>query len=599
MRRLAAVCAVAVAVVAALAALRLDRPPAVSAATNNLAPLTIQRQEAGCPLGPGFTFCDRAPGTASPFARFEVANFAAVSSVTATLAAVPGLTANFTAGDFTSTGNTCTGNLTSGQNCEVDIEFTPTTTGLREAALTVADAGGDKVVFVLMGTGDNLALDPPAGPTGYDSAYEFETEPVGGASAPHPVTVSAGAVETGINVSFLPITGLSSEFSAGDFTLVNTNCTGALSAGGSCTLDIKFTPTAAGLRTAALTATDSNGDTTTLILAGRTSVNLVFGQAFVNPPACLVEQQAGFCNEPSGGTTAANTYTLHNGSGAQITGLAITPAIPANPPTAPPGDFTVQSTTCTTTLAANQDCSVNVEFTPQGTGVRQGVLTATDAQGDSGSFNLQGVGSDYQLALQAGQATEVTVIPGGTAVFNAQVTADSIFGSRGEQVQFACPTNLPAFSTCAFSPCPMQITPGTTTKFTITIVTSSKAKIAPPVTSCPGPGAGFVAPQMRAPNGAIRFAPAAWSRFPALALLAVALALLALAARSRGARIALASAGFAAIIFAGCGGHNTTPTETTPTGSTTMTIIGNALDASGNPINASRPMQFTLDVVSK
>ena len=609
MRRLAVCCAVAVTIFTSFAALRSRHLGTVSAAaSSNLAPLAAVRYEAGCPTGPGFTFCDRVPGTASPAAQFQIANFVAVTNVSASLAAVPGYTANFTAGDFTQTSSTCAGNLSAGQGCQIDVEFTPTTLGLREAALTVTDAAGDEVTFILLGKGADLALQPPAGFVGFDNTFSFPYTPVGSASVDYAFTISAASMETGITITFLPINGLASEYSAADFTIVGTTCTGSLNAGASCTVDIEYTPTTAGLRAAVLTATDANGDSTTLALEGLTSGNLIFGQDFSNPPACVVEQQAGFCAEPSGGVTPTNMYTIKNNSGTQITGLSFTPAIPTNPPTLPPTDFTVQSTTCTTTLQPNQVCTLNVAFTPLGTGVREGELTATDAQGDIAGFNLEGTGDNYQLQLASTQTPELTVEQGNTATWNAQLTADSVFGTRGEQVTLLCPTNLPQYSFCVFNPCPPKVTPNANTTFTIAITTASKTKPLPTTIPAACGSAAMAAPGVRGPDMIVQLGPQTVSgraRAPALAVLAavslaVGLMLLGFGSRLRRAwRVPLifATAGIAAAIVFGCGGGSATTTGVTPISTTTMTIVGDALDANGNPINAARQMQVTLDVV--
>lgn len=52
--------------------------------------------------------------------------------------------------------------------------------------------------------------------------------------------------------------------------------------------------------------------------------------------------------------------------------------------------------------------------------------------------------------------------------------------------------------------------------------------------------------------------------------------------------------------LAGCHHKGTTgPTSATPAAATTMTILGNAVDANGTPLNASRPLQIILDVTAK
>ena len=331
------------------------------------------------------------------------------------------------------------------------------------------------------------------------------------------------------------------------------------------------------------------------------------------PPNCTQGVAFTYCNEPSGGVSAAFTFTLANTSAtAAATALTITP--PLNPAT--PGNFTVSSTGCTATLAANSSCLISVEFTPQTTGAITGSLNVTDSQGDSVTLNLAGTGDTYSLQLASGQTNLVNVVQGSTANFMAQVLADSTFGANGEKVLFVCPTNLPQFSTCAFSPCPLSVTAGTTTNFSIAIATSSNTASAPPVTPCtvaagvaPGPGG----PEVRGPQMFLRLAPETPRRgavFPALlvaAMLALA-AILALAfggMRARGgasrrrAAIVFAAACLAAAIVAGChGGANPKGSTATPTGITPMTMIGQALDSSGNPLNAGRPLSFSIDVLA-
>ncbi len=389
-----------------------------------------------------------------------------------------------------------------------------------------------------------------------------------------------------------------------------------------------------------------------------------------------------YCNMPSGGTSPTAVFTLTNTSSTQITGITITPAVPSTPPKTPappPTDFTVESTSCTTTLAANGTCLINVAFTPQGSGARTETLSVTDSNsGDSATYDLAGTGDDYSLQLASGQAQEVNVAQGGTTTFKAMVVPDSVFGQNGEMVKFQCPSNLPLFATCSFSPCPVAITPGAAVAFSVMFVTSSATSAAPTVGSCGGSsgvGPGVTRnPTMILRAGPERRAVAAGRRFPSpwwLALGAIALAIFAGGAlvirggsgseeaplragrmgritpskfaghdiscpyeetagasrmwRMRGARTGkpmrqtagassrtpydavrvryiFAVAGFAVALMFGCGGKKTAPlptTPVTPVGVTSMTILGNATDASGNPLGTSRSLQVTLDVVTK
>jgi hypothetical protein len=66
---------------------------------------------------------------------------------------------------------------------------------------------------------------------------------------------------------------------------------------------------------------------------------------------------------------------------------------------------------------------------------------------------------------------------------------------------------------------------------------------------------------------------------------------------------AFALAGVVLALLVGCHHKKTSTTApttpVTPTGVTSMTILGNATDASGNPLGTSRSLQVTLDVVTQ
>ncbi|MGA3294327.1 MAG: choice-of-anchor D domain-containing protein [Candidatus Acidiferrales bacterium] len=607
MRRFLVLCAVTVAILAAFAVSRRERA-ALAASTGSFR--VIAPDPPGCPLGPASTFCSRFPGTSSDPLTFTVLIGTAVSNPTLAVAAVPGLAANFAAGDFSITNNTCTGSLTAGSSCTFDVIFSPTTTGLREAAVTFN--GAHLVNFA--GTGATFVLVRPTSaptcsqPNPADNAFTYCQEAVGAPSATQTFTVMTANAVTGLNIALAAVPGLTSEFNAADFTIQSTTCTGTLAANASCTVNVAFTPTTAGLRSAVLTATDAANDTATIYLAGHTNTGLLFTLPIT---ATCSYGSFDFCNEPSGGTTASNVYTLTNTSGTQLTGVSV-PKASVN------GNFTVTGTSCVATLAANGTCTINVAFTPQGTGLLQDTLSVTDSAGDIGAANFAGTGDDFELQLASSQTTEVSITQGGTATFMAQVVPDAVFGQNGEQVTFVCPTNLPDNTSCTISPCPAKMTPGTPTAVQITFVTSSTTVLAPrpaPDTPCTSYGppvvASVVGPLMHGPRAPSAPTAPPGQRFPALSVLAIfgAIALLSggLAAMigNVGARkrvpLVFAVAGIAAVIFVGCH-HSSVTTQATPLGSYTMTFQANALDSSGNPLNASRTLPqaqvFTLDVTT-
>lgn len=624
-----AIGAVTVAILAAFALLSGSDLPRVSAAQSNPFPVIqlgpVTPTALGCKLGPAFGFCEQVPGTTGPTVQYDISFSGVANSVAVSLAPITGLSGDFAAGDFTITSNSCTGNFAANQSCNFAVAFSPTTTGLRQATIDVTDNAGDSLAINVQGTGSQLALAPPPVVTGCGiiapkaNAFWYCSEGVGAMSASQQFTLSTGAGATGITISPQPISGLESEFAANDFTIESTTCTGALAPNGTCAIDVAFTPTADGMRSAALTATDSNGDSTTIYLQGPTTsgigfgTGLTFGYASTSTAPCALSKLLSFCNTPIGGIAPTKTYELQNTSGTQITGLSVpTGSVIAQGSTAP--DFTVQNTSCASVLAAGASCNITVAFTPTASGLRQGAIVINDAQGDRTAINLAGVGDDYSVTTQL--PTEVSVIPGNTATFNATLTPDNVLGMNGEQVTFTCPTNLPTNTSCAVTPCPATITPGTPVSVQMVLVTSSIKTVAPvPTAGCSsygpsqsviigapptsGPGTPGAAGEPTNKSSPLYPALLVFAAFGVVGLLAAKLAAPRNPLSRKRVPLFFAGIGLAAAILAGCHHHTPTNTSATPTGLTNLTFQATALDANGNSLNAARSFQGTLDVVKK
>jgi hypothetical protein len=619
-RRLLVVCVWAAIAFAVIAAVQ-GKSSEAATATSNLK-LTAA-PPAGCPLGNGYTFCNALVGGTTSQSVFTVTNAssATVTNVTFSLAALAGQSASFNAADFT-TSTTCGASLAANASCTISASFAPTATGLRQAALTVKDTQGDSVTITLAGTGSNLAIAPPAAPAGctQNNAYTFCGVLAGGLGSTSLFTLASKNAVTGVTIALAAVPGLASEFNALDFT-ESSSCGVALGAGATCPINIQFTPTVSseGMRAALMTVTDAQGDSVRIYLAGlvssagNTTSNLTLTPSGT-PLACAFGNPFGYCNTPIGGTSVNQVFTLTNTSGSAVTGIAIPfPVIPTPPALPIATDFTVESSACSSGLAAHASCTISIAFTPTATGSRQGSVVVTDVQGDQGVVNLTGFGDDYQLQLSAGQAVEVTVIPGGTAVYMGQVVSDGVFGQQGEKVSFGCPVELPPLTTCAFSPCPVSVVPGTPAGFSVTFVTSSNIITALPPTSgsCPGNANAMLIFAPKGPSAnptlAAAFAASLSSHAWTVASLAgfsmLAMFSLGFVAPSRRLRRAIgvvACAAFAAAVLVGCHKKGPTTVVGTPPGETTMVIQGQALDASGNALNTSRPMpQIILDVVAQ
>jgi phage protein U len=174
-----------------------------------------------------------------------------------------GLSAGNT-GDFIIDANTTSCNFTaplySGENCLIGVIFKPTATGSRAATLTLLDntATGSNIIE-LSGAGATAGM-PVLSP----ATLTFPSQKAGSSSKPQKATLSntGGFPFTIVNYS---LTGTN----PADFSETNNCGDGSSEAAGAadCTIDVTFTPTAAGSPTATLSVVTSSG-TATLTLKG-------------------------------------------------------------------------------------------------------------------------------------------------------------------------------------------------------------------------------------------------------------------------------------------------------------------------------------------
>jgi len=163
-------------------------------------------------------------------------------------------------GDFSQTNSGCTSVSAGASTCTVTVMFTPTAAGTRTGTLTINDnASGSPHTVGLTGAGSSVSLSA--------SSLTFTGVVVGASSTPQPITLH--------NVGSAAL-AIASIAAAGDFSQTN-NCGASVGAGGSCAINVTFTPTVAGTRTGTLTITDNDGGTAgstqTVNLTGTTSLS--------------------------------------------------------------------------------------------------------------------------------------------------------------------------------------------------------------------------------------------------------------------------------------------------------------------------------------
>jgi hypothetical protein len=222
------------------------------------------------------------------------------------------------------------------------------------------------------------------------------------------------------------------------------NCVNAIVAvGGSCAIQVSFRPTATGPRSGQMTVyanvyggqltVDLNGTGTPAGVVSLTPTSIDFGPVEVGTSSAPMQVEA------------ANS----SGSAISISNVAITPP------------FKIASNACgTSTLAANADCQVTVEFAPTAPGAVAGTLTFTDGAGTQ-TVALSGTGAAAPTdilnptsltfsATPTGQLSAAKVISL-TNTGDLPLSAISISVSGSFQVSNTCGSQLAGRSVCTIS----------------------------------------------------------------------------------------------------------------------------------------------------
>ena len=211
---------------------------------------------------------------------------------------------------------------------------------------------------VTAGTGPVVTLTP--------ASLAFANTVVGATSVAKSVTLANTGNGTLNITSIVP---------SGDFSLTTSTkpCGATLAAGQNCKIAVTFTPTQVGARTGTLTLTDNAANSPqTVPLSGTGTVQATLTPVSKTFPATKV-----------GVSSAAKVFTLTNKQNVALTGIS----------TGTTGDYSVSTTTCSSSLGAKSSCTISVVFTPTQTGTRTGTLQVSDSAVNSPqTSNLTGTG---------------------------------------------------------------------------------------------------------------------------------------------------------------------------------------------------------------
>jgi hypothetical protein len=334
--------------------------------------------------------------------------------------------------------NPCTANLGANSSCTISVQFDPSVSSSQAALLTISSSAADSPKTVsLSGTG----LQPPALSVSPPS-LSFTVQTVGQASSSQTVTVSNTGGAPLANVGF-QITGLSSA----SFAWSANTCGTTLSNGSgqnSCTVQVVFTPAAAGGSTASLVVSSSTSGVTAVTVPLTGAVQSSAGLN-VNPAQLLFPIVA------PGQSSPVQTVTITNNSGSSANALTLAATSP----------FSLVQNGCPASLANGANCSTGVVFSPALNGSYTGTLTVASTSLTSAVVPLSGTGGtpgsvQFLPSLLTFQQTGVGLVSGAGTVTITNPDSGNSLGSLAlavtagfQLVSTSCASTLAAGASCA------------------------------------------------------------------------------------------------------------------------------------------------------
>ena len=273
-------------------------------------------------------------------------------------------------GDFSLTHN-CTlspSSLAVNAACVIQPTFKPTAAGPRKSSISISDNAGSGVQTILL-TGVGTAINTAP------SSLNFNSQQVGTPSTSKPVVITN---EGGTAVNLWQITFVGAN--AGDFSQSNTGtCGNSLGAGANCTVNVIFTPAAAGGRAASLVISDDGG--------GSPQAVTLMGTGTSGPVARLSTAVVIFGEQAVGSSSQGEMVVLTNAGDRPLAVGSITVTGASR------RDF-AQSNNCGAGLAPGASCTIAIRFTPSAAGTRTAVITVpSNSQPGSLQLKVQGTGA--------------------------------------------------------------------------------------------------------------------------------------------------------------------------------------------------------------
>jgi hypothetical protein len=221
--------------------------------------------------------------------------------------------------------------------------------------------------------------------------YDFGNESVGISTASTTLTIENTGIYTDLTLTGNPKIDISGT-NASDFTVVQTGVISPLTKSNVTSFTVSFTPSAVGIRTAALTISNDDPDEGSYVvnLIG-TGIQLPEINIKTGSTNLLSTDTYDFGNSEQSNPTSDITFTIENTGNADLM-LTGNPIVTVSGTHA--SDFTIVQTTTASTVSSSGTTSFAVSFNPSGIGVRTAMLTIENNDDDEGAYviNLTGIG---------------------------------------------------------------------------------------------------------------------------------------------------------------------------------------------------------------
>ena len=407
--------------------------------------------------------------------------------------------------DFIVAGGTCSAgaSLAAGASCTVSVAFKPSagTPGPRSGSLTIGHNATGSPGSVSLSGSATAAAAPVAALT---TSLTFGSVNVGTTSTAQTATLS--------NTGTAPLALATLTTGSTEFAISGGTCAagGSVAAAGSCSVNLTFTPSAAGARSATLVVTHNAS-------IGQSSASLS-GTGVASSPVIGVSPTTLSFSQTVGSSSVAQTVTVSNTGNAALSISALTVA------GTQAADFQIASgSTCVAggSVAANASCVLKLVFTPAAAGARNASVAIThNAVGSPAGVTLNGTGttapqaaislnaSALSFAAQTVGSTSavqsVTVSNSGTATLTfSGLTLAGTSATDFSRSGSCTPTaTLAAAASCTIS---FSFAPGAVGARSATLTLASNASNGSAVLSLAGTGTAAATPAVGLAPGSLAF----------------------------------------------------------------------------------------------